>query len=73
MSQAYRSILKPKELLTAEGYEKDDIEQEAARRVLDQLRAGKWKPPAREDTYGLERNVTWFVESFLREGDAPPD
>jgi hypothetical protein len=52
--------------MVTEGYDKDDCEVEAARRVRAQIEAGKWKPPAREDTYGIQREVGWVLDSIIR-------
>lgn len=70
VSQAYRSMTNQLELMKQEGCDKPDREKEAARRVQRQLEAGTWNPPAREDTYGLHREVGWAVASFLKERDA---
>jgi len=66
--QAFRSVLRHLELMQAEGYSMDDFEQEAARRALAELRAGKWKA-GREDVGGLEQAMGWALESILNETD----
>lgn len=66
ISQAYRSIAKELDRMGAEGYDKDDFEKEAARRILATIKVGKWKPPDRHDTYGLQREIGWVLESILK-------
>lgn len=64
--QAYRSIANELDRMVAEGYDKSDFEKEAARRILARIHAGKWKPPDKHDTYGLEREVGWVLEPILK-------
>jgi len=65
ISQPYRSIAQQLELMAQEGYDNADFEKEAVPRVQKELGVGTWKPPAREDVYGLERAVGWALLSFL--------
>jgi hypothetical protein len=68
VAQAFRSVLRPLELMQAEGYSKDDFEKEATRRALAELRAGRWKV-GREDVGGLEQAMGWVLESILNGTD----
>jgi hypothetical protein len=53
------------DLMTAEGYDKQGFEKEAARRVQARILAGTWKPPAKDDTHGLQRQVGQALELIL--------
>src|SRR5215831_3855720 len=64
--QAFALVLHHLEQMQVEGYSSCDFEQEAARRALAQLRAGKWKP-ARNDTNGLQDSMCSALEALLRD------
>jgi hypothetical protein len=65
VEQARRAMLREMERLQAEGISSGDIVREAARRVLEQLRAGTWKPaPGEAD--GLAELMIVSLDLFLR-------
>jgi hypothetical protein len=70
--QAFALVLHHLEQMQVEGYSSFDFEQEAARRALAQLRAGKWKQ-GRNDTNGLQDSMCSALEAILRDSKQDSD
>jgi len=71
LKQAWRCVLRQLDRMIGESYDKADFEKEAARRALEELRAGKWRAD-RDEVNGLQTAMCWVLEGMLREGESKP-